>query len=259
MKEYTQNFYIERHKRTVYSAETILSLVLKHLPKCESAVDLGCGVGTWLSVLKQMGFYEVYGFDGKWVDKKFLEIPKEFFTEIDLAKSIKIDRRFDLAISLEVAEHLPPERAMYFIESLTNLSDFVLFSAAIPFQDGLNHLNEQWPEYWSEMFERQGFVHVDFIRRVIWNDSNIPFWYKQNILLFVKRERLCDLKYSNHNYEKVYSQLSMVHPELYIQKNVAPPSIKESGKRLAVATRNWIIKMALAIIRNCKSCFFVKF
>jgi hypothetical protein len=47
--------------------------------------------------------------------------------------------RFDLAVCLEVAEHLPPERAESFIRELCDLAPVVLFSAAIPGQGGTGH------------------------------------------------------------------------------------------------------------------------
>src|SRR3546814_17519339 len=48
-------WYDERPQPTVYSAETILSLLLPCLPPVRSAVDRGCGVGPWLSVLQARG------------------------------------------------------------------------------------------------------------------------------------------------------------------------------------------------------------
>lgn len=111
MKTYTQKFFADRHERTVHSASTILSIALETLPDVRSAVDVGCGVGTWLSVLKDRGVEDIRGIDGEWVDPKMLVIPPESFLTADLTKPLQISRRFDLAISLEVAEHLPPECA----------------------------------------------------------------------------------------------------------------------------------------------------
>jgi len=52
MLHYEHDFYRDRHEKTAYSAKIILSKVVDILPSTHSAVDLGCGVGTWLSVLK---------------------------------------------------------------------------------------------------------------------------------------------------------------------------------------------------------------
>lgn len=90
-----------------------------------------------------------------------LAIPRECFAAVDLNKAFEADRRFDLAISMEVAEHLAPEISANFVRSLTRLSDIVLFSAAVPGRGGTNHINEQWPSYWSNLFRNENFEVVD--------------------------------------------------------------------------------------------------
>jgi hypothetical protein len=218
MEAYSNDFYKNRHEKTVYSADTILSILLEKIPDIDSAIDVGCGVGTWLSVLKEKGFKEIKGIDGNWVDRNLLVIPPNCFEQVDLSKDIKQPKRYDLAISLEVAEHLPPERAKGFVSFLTELSDFVLFSAAIPFQGGANHLNEQWQHYWVQLFEAQNYIVYDFIRPKIWNDSNIPFWYRQNIFCFVKKDKSPDIRLDSTSPDPATLPLSIVHPDLYISK-----------------------------------------
>jgi hypothetical protein len=239
MKNYNHNFYKNRNQKTVYSAKTILSTIIDVLPEIKSAVDLGCGVGTWLSVLKEIGLEDIQGFDGPWVEKDLLEIPVENFQAIDLVKPIKLERKFNLAISLEVAEHLPPDAAKMFVDSLVNLSDFILFSAAIPLQGGKNHLNEQWPDYWADIFKEQGYVVLDFIRRRIWNDQNIPTWYRQNILLFVRQERMKDLKIINSDINNQSGPLSIVHPNTYVSKI---SSVKGSWRQFRKAINRWFMQ-----------------
>jgi len=80
---YGSNFYKKRHQNTLYSANAILSLALDVIPKVQSAVDFGCGVGTWLSVLKEKGVAEIQGLDGPWVEKRFLEIPEKYFLRVN--------------------------------------------------------------------------------------------------------------------------------------------------------------------------------
>lgn len=191
--QYTRDFYSTRHERTLYSAETILSLVLGTLSfPVRSAVDVGCGVGSWLAVLHNKGVEDVWGIDGPWVDKGLLKVPQEQFLECDLSKPISHSRRYDLAISLEVAEHLHPDCAAEFVASLTRLSDCVLFSAAMPFQGGRGHLNEQWPSYWAELFDQHNYKPVDCIRRFIWSDDHIPYWYRQKHNAFCRTESTCE-------------------------------------------------------------------
>ena len=52
MKDYSRDYYKDRHNETVYPAKVILSRVINILPAINSVVDVGCRVGTWLSVLK---------------------------------------------------------------------------------------------------------------------------------------------------------------------------------------------------------------
>lgn len=237
MKAYTENFYKSRHKKTHHAAETVLTSVLELMPNIKTAVDVGCGVGTWLSVLKKKGVVDIQGIDGNWLNKRSLEIPPECFIEHDLSKKLEITKRFDLAISLEVAEHLPKERASSFVTSLTRLSDFVLFSAAIPYQTGKNHINEQWPEYWADLFAERGYIVLDFIRNQIWDDEEIPTWYRQNILFFVKEEKISLLNQPTHI--TLSSPLSIVHPDAYLTK---VSTVKGSWKLFREAIKKSIKK-----------------
>ena len=225
MNTYTSKFYSSRHETTLYTADTILSLLLKHLPAISSAVDIGCGVGTWLSVLKEKGVNDIQGVDGNWVDPDLFEIPKDSFQQIDLNNGLQLTGSYDLAICLEVAEHLPHEKAQDFIQSLTGLSDFVLFSAAIPFQGGNNHVNEQWHDYWVDLFSACHYERYDFIRAKIWNDDRIPFWYRQNIMLFVKNDRKSDIRIESAGSNGDAFPLCVVHPELYsaVVDMIPPP------------------------------------
>ncbi len=239
-KTYGHYFYKDRHQNTVRSANVILPIVMNVLPEVRSAVDFGCGVGTWLSVLKEKGVAEIQGIDGDWVEKDLLEIPEQKFRRADLEEVINLDRKYDLAISLEVAEHVKPESANRFVGNLTNSSDFVLFSAAIPFQGGVGHINEQWPDYWAGLFKDKGYVAVDIIRRAVWNEEGIPIWYRQNTLLFVKQKQMQKLKLDTDAHH-LYSPISMVHPDTYLAKAVKmdrSKTIKGSLKLFRRAVKN---------------------
>jgi SAM-dependent methyltransferase len=171
----------------INSPKIIVPQIMKLLhPK--SVLDVGCGIGTWLKAFKDCGVIDVIGIDGDYVDRTLLNkyISNDEFLGFDLTKSFNLGRKFDLAISLEVIEHLPKSAALIFIDSLCRHSDTILFSGAIPNQGGQNHLNEQWQSYWSKIFELRGYNVYDPIRNLIWNDSNIEPWYKQNILIYSK-------------------------------------------------------------------------
>jgi SAM-dependent methyltransferase len=147
-----------------------------------SILDVGCGVGTWLKVATDLGVQDCYGVDGVDVSKKFL-LSGNRFTQQDLTKTWDLHRKFDLAICLEVAEHLDEAYAGNLIEALANHSDLVLFSAACPGQEGQHHVNCQWPAYWQGLFNDRGYVCDDSLRWRIWDDSRIEPWYRQNIFV----------------------------------------------------------------------------
>jgi SAM-dependent methyltransferase len=166
------------------SAGVIVPLVVQ-LVRPTSAVDVGCGTGAWLSILNEAGVEDILGIDGEYVDRSLLEIPQDRFLPRDLRLPFKVDRQFDLVVSLEVAEHLPADCADQFVDSLVGLGSAVLFSAAIPNQGGNNHINERWQTYWASLFEDRGYTCLDAIRPKIWDDERVVWWYRQNTFLFV--------------------------------------------------------------------------
>lgn len=214
---YSKHFYKEQSRGSFSSAKVVVPLVINLLNPC-SVVDIGCGVGTWLSVFRKMGVDGILGLDGKWVDQKMLQIPSRNFCTCDLTVPQHLNIKFDLAMSVEVAEHLPESAASIFVKTLTSLSNVVLFAAAVPGQAGLNHINCQWPEYWANLFNENGYVPVDTIRSKIWNEDGVEYWYRQNIILYIDVEHLHSLPELEKEYElRKSDQLSIVHPSCFLR------------------------------------------
>jgi SAM-dependent methyltransferase len=186
----------------------------------KSVIDVGCGTGVWLSVFKEYGIEDIWGVDGEYVAKETLEIPEERFIPSDLGRPFHSKRKFDLVVSLEVAEHLPRQSAETFVGSLTGLGPVVLFSAAIPYQGGSQHLNEQWQGYWADLFRERGYVGIDCLRRRIWSNEEVEFWYCQNTIVFAAQGQLENHPLLKKEHELSYTlPLSMVHPRLYLAQN----------------------------------------
>lgn len=194
------------------SADVVVPLVLD-LTQPSSVVDVGCGTGSWLAVFNEHGVEDVLGVDGDYVPRDTLEIPVSSFEPRDLTQPFSLERRFDLAVSLEVAEHLPKSAAQGFVASLTALSDVVLFSAAVPGQYGQHHVNEQWQDWWADLFAKRDYVPIDCIRPLIWEDDRVEFWYAQNTLVYVRRSELERRARLRDQYERGgLKELRVVHP-----------------------------------------------
>jgi hypothetical protein len=169
------------------SAQHVVPLV-SSLIHPSSVVDVGCGSGAWLDVFREHGADRILGLDGHNIDPAWLCIPKACFRAVDLSQPFQLAEFFDLAVCLEVAEHLPKQSAWGFIRSLVRLAPVILFSAAVPLQGGTHHINEQWPAYWQDLFAKHGYRMLDLIRKEIWSKPEVQFWYRQNILLFVRED-----------------------------------------------------------------------
>lgn len=230
---YSRGFYSYIQQGSLLSAREIVPLVMRLISPA-SVVDIGCGVGTWLAVFQECGVHEILGVDGEYVDRGMLHIPAKNFAAADLQQALKLDRQFDLAVSVEVAEHLPPECAEVFVASLCRHAPVVLFSAAIPQQGGNNHLNEQWPEYWADLFSKFGYVPVDCIRRQIWNNPQIEWWYCQNIILYAAREWLVGRPDFHREFQSAIGvPLPLVHPRNYLTKLPENTSLRQLGRKLS--------------------------
>jgi SAM-dependent methyltransferase len=179
----------------------------------ESVIDIGCGIGTFMKIFKESGVKEIMGIDGPWCDKDLLfkNISPSEFIEGNLTEPINLSRKFDLVVCLEVAEHLPPVNADSFVSDLVSLGDVILFSAAIPDQWGINHLNEQWLSYWEEKFNRHNYVVHDILKSFFWNSESILWWYAQNMVIITKEGYQFKTNSSlSYNFLK-----HVVHPSLF--------------------------------------------
>lgn len=154
------------------AAQEILPYIID-LTRPLSLLDVGCGTGTWLKVAQNHGVSDLTGIEGGHLECNKFVCSGARLVIHDLTKPFDLKKKFDIILCLEVAEHLPENVAESFIASLTSHSHTILFSAAIPYQGGQNHLNEQWPSWWQMIFERHGFRAYDILRREFWNNENV--------------------------------------------------------------------------------------
>ena len=215
---YSEKFYARVSPGSLSSARVVLPIVFDLLQPHRVA-DIGCGTGMWLAVCRELGAQRILGVDGKWVTSRTLQIPVESFQSADLCEPLSLPEAFDLVISVEAAEHLPERRAESLVADLVRLGKAVLFSGAVPRQGGESHVNEQWQDYWAQLFAKQGYVPIDCVRPIVWSDPRVDYWYAQNVLLYVAEDLLATNAALREAQARTnLGQLSMIHPRLFAMR-----------------------------------------
>jgi len=182
---YDEAFYAEQVDGSLRSARAYLGHLFA-LWRPDSVVDFGCGRGAWLAACGERGVPRLAGLDGGWVSQEMMLDQTIVFRRTDLQQERAADERYDLAISLEVAEHLPHASSDGFVRTLAAHADAIVFSAAYLSQPGRNHVNTQPHSFWANRFLAQGFHLFDFFRPQFWSDNEVEPWYRQNTFLYVR-------------------------------------------------------------------------
>lgn len=234
------------HNRLIHNtqaAEHILPVLQKFL-NFSSVIDLGCGLGSWLYAAKQLGVERILGIDGDFVPRDLLYIDQKHFVVKDLKvpEGLVFQEKYDLALCLEVAEHLPMSISENIIDFLADSADNILFSAAIPGQRGQNHINEQWPDFWASKFRNKGLYTYDFLRPIIWHNNDIEWWYRQNIFFVSKHNFL------TNGYSPCDLILPLVHPQNYNEKMIRLSNY-EKGKVSLTTAFGTIAKKIMSELR----------
>lgn len=211
---YSKDFFSYHKQLSLDSAKIIVKIFLNNI-NINSVVDIGCGNGAWLRVFLDSGIKNILGYDLSDHDQNTYLINKSFIktsTNI-LDKDFKISNEFDLALCLEVAEHIPKRYSKKLVECLTSHSSIIMFSAAIPGQKGVGHINEQPPSFWRNLFIEKNFMEIDFIRPQIWKNYYIAWWYRQNVTVFVSNNLIQsskDLRDLSKEYPKAKENENLV-------------------------------------------------
>jgi SAM-dependent methyltransferase len=246
MTPYGKDFFNDEYVVFVSVSADEIVKTLWSIIQPTSVVDVGCGIGLFLAAFAAKGVKELCGIDGPWVTPEQLHISREQFIAHDLTAPIHLERHFDLVMCLEVAEHLPSESAPTLVESLVRLGQVVLFSAAVPLQGGVSHINEQWPEYWVALFAKSGYQAVDCIRRRIWENKKVLWYYSQNAILFVEESFLQTHDGLRSEFERPTGMpLSVIHPRRLLDY--------ENPKPRRIPFRDVLSLGKKWAIQNCKS------
>jgi SAM-dependent methyltransferase len=181
--QYSGDFYSYIDAGSRRSARVVASLLIPEI-RIGSLLDIGAGHGAWAAEWLAAGVKSVLAVDGDYVRPDQLAVPKKNFRAHDLATPLDLKQRFDLVQTLEVAEHLPHEKADLFVDNLVRHGDVILFSAAVPHQGGEHHVNEQPPEYWRRKFAARGYQPFDFLRPRLAGRSEVMPWYRFNSYIY---------------------------------------------------------------------------
>ncbi len=186
---YHPHYHDEKATPARRAAERVLPIVFSVID-VRSIVDVGCGPGSWLAVARHMGVRTLTGVEGEWALDWFgpdRAAPGDFDLVLaNLEDDLCLPRTFDLAICIEVIEHLSPARGTSFVADLCRCAPHVLFGAAIPGQRGPNHFNTRWLSHWAACFAAHGYQPLDVIRHRVWGDDELLVHYRQNPILFVR-------------------------------------------------------------------------
>lgn len=167
--------------------------ILRHCTP-RSIVDVGCGDGKLLAAIRRVApEMPLLGIDSSPEALERAAVAGVPVHHHDLASArashvASLRARlagFDVVLSLETAEHLPPWAGAGFVRTLAR-TRLVVFSAAQPGQGGTLHMNERPRDYWRGRFAARGF-HVaaaDPILRAAVASLELPPWYAANIQVF---------------------------------------------------------------------------
>lgn len=255
---YDKVFYGAQISGSEKSASATVPRILKLFPWVSSVVDVGCGTGTWLHQFHLRGVSRVLGLDGGDATAGLMQIEKSEFLRKDLVLPFDLTEKYDLAMSLEVAQHLSAEFSTNFVSNLSHLSDVIVFGAAIPGQGIINHSNERWPSYWVALFEKHGFTCFDVLRGDMWYDERIEWWYRQNTFVFVNKQRTDLVANLEATAAKLQPPLDVVHPvcfDIYRETAdlIGQGKVNEAAMSPLARTELAVLRERLITIENSTS------
>ena len=239
--QYDKKFFASQSTGSARAARKIIPIVVDLL-RPSSVLDIGCGTGGWLKAAREAGVSDTVGIDGQWAINGGLVIDREQFVAHDVASRIDLQRKFDLAMTLEVAEHIPVSKSDVFVDNLCKHADVILFSAALPGQGGRMHINEQPLAFWIEKFAERNFKFIDVLRPFFWQDSDIGPCYRQNLVLFVSNKRAAEVEIdAQRRLGSTKLPVNVAHPELLKER-------AEYGAFPPIVRARFAIKLLLSLV-----------
>ena len=159
-----------------------LALFIRDIIRPNIVLDIGCGPGIYVHSMNDLAI-QSFGID---IDDRVLG-------KKNLFKQNILDTYFiaDTCICLEVFEHIDSEYNDDLVEKVSKMfQDTLIFSAAVPGQGGVGHINCQTKEYWSDKFlltERchRNYLMEDLLKHYC-QQGRYMGWFYNNVMIFSK-------------------------------------------------------------------------
>lgn len=185
--------YYDRVEGSAHKSAPVMAASIVSDLRPATLIDVGCGTGALLEALRDRGC-TVRGLEYAEAGLKACRARGLNVAKFNLERDcFDPQNTFDVAVSMEVAEHIPEHCADGLVSLLSSVAPVVVFTAAFPGQGGDDHVNEQPASYWIEKFDKNGFSLDNDISerwRNNWKDSGIARWYFLNIMVFRRSEKL---------------------------------------------------------------------
>lgn len=155
---YNHGIFLEFHRGAKRNAPHLADAVLKGFPDAKSLADIGCGTGGFAAEFMRRGLKvvacEYNAKPRRWARKQNVDVHP-----FDVSKPLTLlpGAPFDIAMSLEVGEHIPAPLADAFVSFLIAHGRAVVLTCAQPGQTGTGHINEQPRQYWIDKFAARGW------------------------------------------------------------------------------------------------------
>lgn len=168
---------------------TNLALWIKESFNPSYVLDIGCGPGTYVNSLNEVGVPAI-GIDS---DKRVEGKPNLIHQDLFESRLVS-----PFVLCLEVAEHIETDLSEKVVDcvsfSVASPGGVLLWSAAQPGQGGVGHINCQYKKFWSSKFERRGLQRMwkaqeslaAYLRKTVhmgWLANNFMLFHKPTYLL----------------------------------------------------------------------------
>ena len=181
---YDAEFFTEGNTIKVQSAQKVAEILCEYLD-FQTVFDIGCGMGLYLAELNKLG-KTCAGCDGSSDGVRMASEDLLVFMA-DATKPIQVNRKNDIVICFEVAEHIAKRHSRQLVRNCTSNGRRVVFTAAPPGQVGVGHINTQPYEFWIHLFTEQGFQCDENLSKRIRErmaSQGVVSWIANNLLVF---------------------------------------------------------------------------